>query len=153
MKKLLLLLLAVLIFQSCEDIETNSTALQANLNDTFFKAYSVSAIADNTDQMITITGAFDHEEFTLHTKWLGQKTYQVGPNAANYATYKTADGKIYTTSSPGSFGSIIVTAEDVENQELTGTFDFTFMTPVDTIAVHKGIFYAVPYKIMDVVPE
>jgi hypothetical protein len=153
MKKLLFLLLVAAIFQSCEDTETNSPALQANLNASFFKAYSASAIADNTDQMMTITGTSDHQEFSLHTRWLGQKNYEVGANSVNYATFKTAEGKIYTTNTPGSFGAITIKTEDKENQLITGSFDFSFITAVDTIAVHKGFFFAVPYQIMDVVPD
>ena len=153
MKKLLLLLLAALIFQSCEDTETNSPALQANLDATFFKAYSASAIADNTDQMVTITGTSDHEEFALHTEWKGASKYVIAYNLPNYATFTNADGRVLSTKSPGSFGSITITTEDKETQRLTGTFDFTFITPVDTIAVHKGFFYAVPYQISDIVPD
>lgn len=149
----MLLLLAVLIFQSCEDTETNSPALQANINATFFKAYSASAIADNTDQMITITGTSDHEEFTLNTKWNGAGTYQITHSSANYATFKNADGIVYTTKTLGSTGAIKLTIEDKERQRLTGTFDFNFITPYDTISVHKGIFYDVSYQILDVVPD
>lgn len=149
----MLLLLAALIFQSCEDTETNSPALQANLNATFFKAYSASAIADNSDQMVTITGTSDHEEFTLHTEWKGASTYGIAHNLPNYATFTNADGRVYSTKSAGSSGSIIVTIQNKETQRLTGSFGFTFVTPTDTITVHKGYFYDVPYRIVDVAPN
>ena len=149
----MLLLFVAIIFLSCEDSQTNSPALQANLNATFFKAYSTSAIVNNNDQMIEIIGTSDHEEFTLHTEWMGATKYAIAYDSSNYATFTTANGTVYTTRSPGSSGSITITKEDKESQEFTGNFDFTFITPTDTIAVSKGIFYGVRYRIVDVVPN
>jgi hypothetical protein len=153
MKKSILLLFAAVIFLSCENIETNATAMQANLNTDFFRAYSVSGQANNTDQMMTIVGVSDHEEFTLHTEWKGVSAYRIGGNEVNYATFTGADNKQYTTESKGSSGMITITNEDQENQELTGEFNFTFVMATDTITVSRGFFYAVPYEIIDIVAD
>tara|TARA_R110000772_G_scaffold114138_1_gene218516 strand:- start:13 stop:474 length:462 start_codon:yes stop_codon:yes gene_type:complete len=153
MKKSILLLFAAVIFLSCENTETNSTAMQANLNANFFRAYSVSAEADNETQMISIVGTSDHEEFTLHTKWKGARNYNITQNSANYATFTDARGKVYTTRSAGSSGRIKIKTEDKENQQLTGEFNFTFMSATDTITVSRGVFYTVPYEISDIVVD
>lgn len=134
---------------SCENIETSSTAMQANLNANFFRAYSVSAEADNETQMITIVGTSDHEEFRLHTQWKGVNQYNINQSSPNYATFTNSKGKVYTTNSEGSFGKIKIKTDDKENQRLTGEFDFTFISANDTIAVSGGIFYDVPYAISD----
>lgn len=153
MKKSILLLFAAVIFLACENTETNSIALQANLNTELFRAYSVAAQANNTDQMITIIGTSDHEQFTLYTEWKGEGLYEISHNSANYATFTGLNGKAYTTKSPGSLGHIIIETDDVDSQQLTGKFDFTFITATDTIAVNKGLFYAVPYEIVDIVAD
>ena len=103
--------------------------------------------------MITIIGTSDHEEFILHTEWKGATVYEVGQNKVNYATFKNADDKMFTTNYQGSTGTITITNQDKESQQLTGEFDFTFITHTDTIAVSRGFFYAVPYEIVDVVLE
>jgi hypothetical protein len=126
-------------------------AMQANLNANFFRAYSVRAEANNTDQMITIMGTSDHEKFTLHTQWGGANVYNIGENEVNYATFSSTNVEIYTTKSQGSSGTITITNQDEENQELTGEFNFTFITATDTITVSRGVFYAVPYEISDIV--
>ena len=149
MKKSFLFLLVAVVFLSCEDNETLLTAMQANLNDVFFKTNGVIGEANNTDQMITITGTSDFEEFTLHTQWRGENEYPVGGNEVNFATFTTADNLIYTTRTAGSSGTITITNQDEVSQELEGEFDFTFITATDTLNVRNGVFYAVSYEITD----
>jgi len=153
MKKSILLLFAAFIFLACENTETISTALQANLDTDFFRAYSVTAKANNADQMITIIGNSDHEVFKLHTEWKGTGLYEITHNSPNFVTFTGLNGKAYTTQTPGSLGHIRIETDDIESQRLTGKFEFTFITATDTIKVNRGIFYAVPYEIVDVVPD
>jgi hypothetical protein len=150
MKKSILVLFAAVLFVSCENIQTNTTAMQANLNANLFRAYSVSAEADNTTQMMTVTGTSDYEEFTLHTEWMGPRGYNLGGNSENYATFTNSNGKVYTTQSEGSFGEIKIKTEDLESQRLTGEFDLTFISANDTIIVSGGVFYDVSYTIADI---
>ena len=47
----------------------------------------------------------------------------------------------------------LIETDDVDSQKLTGKFDFTFITANDTIKVNRGLFYAVPYEIVDIVAD
>ena len=150
MKKIILLLFTSAFFLACEHTETNTTAMQANLNTKLFKAHSVSAAVDNNAQMIHLIGTSDHEDFTLHTQWRGPRTYEIGQNSVNYATYTDASGKVYTTATSGGSGEIELTIEDKDAQRLTGEFHLTFFNGSETIVVSGGLFYSVPYSISDV---
>jgi hypothetical protein len=149
-KKSILLFFAAVLFLSCEKTQISSITLQANFNTNFFKAYSVSAQANNTDQLVTIVGLGPQGEvFKLHTEWRGADVYKVGGKEINYATLKSANDSLYTTKSEGSSGTITITNQDEGKQELAGEFDFTFITATDTINVRQGLFYSVPYEITD----
>jgi hypothetical protein len=108
----------------------------------------VSAQANAINQTITIFGrGGNNEKLELHTLWSGATIYDIGEDEVNYATYKTADGRFYTTRSQGSSGTITITNQDEVNQELTGEFNLIFITDTDTLTVSKGVFYTVPYEI------
>ena len=147
-KKTILLLFVAVLSMSCEKVQTITMAMQANLNDEFFRAYSVSAQANTNDQMITIFGrGGNNEKLVLHTQWSGATSYDIGADEVSYATYKTADDIFYTTRSQGSSGTITITNQDEVNQELTGEFNLVFITETDTLTVSRGMFYTVPYEI------
>lgn len=146
----MLLLFAVLLFQGCEDTETNSPALQANIDSTFFKAYGTDGAMDQDDQSITITGLSDNQELILHTISVNEETYVLGQNASNYASFKNTDGNVISTLNEGSTGKIRITFNDKSTNQVTGDFSFTSITRWnDTISVHNGKFYAVPFQIRD----
>ena len=148
MKKSILLLFAAVMFLSCDNVQVSSMVMQANLNADFFRAYSVSAQANNTNQMMTIVGYGSNSELLkLHTEWKGAGVYKVGENEVNYATYKSADDRLYTTKSEGSSGEITITNQNEGDQSLTGEFNFTIITANDTITVSRGMLYGVPYTI------
>ncbi|MFT4849662.1 MAG: hypothetical protein ACI83B_002206 [Sediminicola sp.] len=150
MKKSILLLLVAVLFMSCEKVQVSSRTLQANLNDSFFRAYSVSAQASNQDQMIAILGRGGNlEKLELYIEWRGEGVYEVGENEVNYATFKSTDGLFYTTNSQGSSGAITVTSQDKVGQEITGEFEFTVITATDTLNVSGGRFYVDFYEITD----
>lgn len=148
-RKLVILLVTALAFISCENTERPSRAMQANLNGDLFRAYSVEAFADINTQMIRIEATSDSEKFILYTQWKGANVYKIGGNALNYATFENALGGQFTTLSQGSFGTITISDFDTERQEFSGEFNFTFVSGTDTIVVDQGIFYSVPYMIVD----
>jgi hypothetical protein len=148
MKNIMLLLLAALMIQSCEHVETNSAALQANVRSDFFKAYAANAVMDEDQYSITINGVSDNEEIVLHTSWRGIREYELGEGSKSYAMFKDSEGNEYKTSMKGSSGNITITGRSDRRHEVTGTFNFTCAIPgKDTIVVHKGMFYAVPFTI------
>ena len=150
MKNVMLLLLAAILLQSCENVESNSVALQANIESDFFKAYSAYGIMDEDNLSVTITGLSDNQELVLHTYWRGVQEYTLGADAQSYAMFKDAEGNEYRTDSEGSSGSITITSRSDNRKEISGKFNFRSVLPgKDTIAVHKGIFYAVPFIIQD----
>ncbi len=73
-----MILFAALLLQACEKTETNTAALQANIESDFFKAFDATATMDEDNLSITITGQSDDQELILHTQWRGQKKYEVG---------------------------------------------------------------------------
>lgn len=144
----MLLLLAVILFQSCENIESNSVALQANVESNFFKAYTTYGIMDEDVLSVTITGLSDNQELELHTYWRGVQEYTLGADAQSYAMFKDSEGNEYRTDTEGSSGSITITSRSDINQYISGIFNFECVLPgKDTIVVHKGIFHEVPFII------
>ena len=103
------LLFIALLFVACEDTETNSSAVQANIDSTFFKALGSYAIMDADDFSITIIGMSGNQELTLHTEWRGQHAYSVGPDSESYASFTDVDGNVFTTENEGSSGEIVIT--------------------------------------------
>lgn len=142
----MLLLLAAILFQSCENIESNSVALQANIESDFFKAYSAYGIMDEDNLSVTITGLSDTQEVELHTDWWARKKYELNAETRSYAMFKDAEGNEYRTDSEGSSGSITITARNDKNGKISGKFNFKSVLPgKDTIVVHNGLFYDVPF--------
>lgn len=142
----MLILLAVILFQSCEHVESNSVALQANVESEFFKAFTTYGIIDEEKLSVTITGVSDTQELVLHTRWRGMKEYELGFESKSYAMFKDAEGNEYLTDSEGSSGSITITDRNDTSQEISGKFNFRCVLPgKDTIVVHNGIFYDVPF--------
>ena len=153
MKNILLLLFSALLLQACDNIETNEAALQANVQSDFFKAFTSSATMDEDDLSITITAQSDSQEMILHTSWRAMQEYSVGLDTESYASFKDADGNIVTTNTEGSEGTITITSRNDNSQEVSGKFQFNCVIPgLDTIVVHKGIFYSVPYIMVDNTP-
>ncbi len=152
MKNILLVLFAVLIFQACDDVESNSAALQANVESGFFKAVGTNAVMD-IDRAFTITGQANNQEMILHTEWRGQKDYVVGLGMNSYASFTDADGNEFTTDSEGSEGIITITERSDIKRLVSGTFDFRSIIPgQDTIVVHSGLFFEVPFTMMEELP-
>ncbi len=152
MKNILLVLFAALIFQACDDVESNSAALQANVESGFFKAVGTNAVME-LDNAFTITGQANNQELILHTEWRGQKDYVVGLGMDSYASFTDAEGKVFTTDSEGSEGMITITNRSDIKGLISGTFDFRSIIPgQDTIVVHSGLFFEVPFTVAQETP-
>ena len=144
MKKLMPLFLIALLFAACEDTETNSPAIQGEVNDIFFKA-SDSRAVENEDGSYTLQGTNQEEILTLHIRQAEPGSFALGEGQANFATYEDAAGNLYSTS-PNGEGRIDLTTSCMPCGTLTGTFRFTAIRPgIDTITVQKGFFYDVSF--------
>ena len=120
------------------------------MGSSFFKAFGSKAILDENVLSVTITGLSDNEEIVLHTSWRGQLTYPLGPVSLSYASFKDAEGNLFTTDAEGSTGVIIIIQRSDLQLYLTGSFKFTAVIPErDTIMVHNGYFFEVPFTYGD----
>lgn len=138
------LFLIALFFVACEDTETNTPAIQGEVNDVFFKA-SDSRAVQNEDGSYTLQGANQDEKLTLHIRKAEPGSFVLGEGQANFATYEDAAGNLYSTS-PNGDGLINLTQSCMSCGTLTGTFRFTAIRPgIDTITVQKGFFYDVSF--------
>lgn len=143
MKKLLLILFAIVITTSCETTETNTPGFQANLEGAFFKANDSKSIKREQNSY-TIQGITENEIITLKVKKSKVGTYPVGGNSPSFATYEDKNGNVYSTN-PGGDGEIIITGRNTGQQFLTGVFKFTAISGNDTIVIDRGVFFEVPY--------
>ena len=150
MKTYFVIFLAViLVFSSCENIEDNSTVIQAEVDSTFFKANATLA-GVGEDGSVTLQGLNADEVMTLHVKDLERRVFPLGGTNPNYATFEDSDGRIYSTTPNGS-GEIVITNICGDCGFLvTGNFKFMAVLPgLDTIYVSRGVFYNVPYATGD----
>ncbi len=145
MKKYTPILVLFIVFSfSCENIETGSASLQANLNEFFYRSSSTVA-EKHQDRSYTITGSSNNQVLKLHIEAPQAGEYAVGGGSPNWATYEDENGNVYTTI-PNGEGAITVTAWDTSFKTLSGNFQLKMMIPgIDTITVSNGIFYEVPY--------
>ena len=144
MKKILYLLLAVILFAGCEDLEDNSPSLQGTIDHDFFKANDVRA-EKFEDGSYTIQGYTRDETLTLHINKAQLGTYSLGEGQSNFASFEDMNGNVYSTSPSGS-GEIVLTDRCISCGWLTGTFRFEAILPgVDTITVHRGIYHEVNF--------
>lgn len=144
MKKLLLILLAIGLFTSCETVETNAPGFQANLEGIFFKANDSKGIKREQNSY-TIQGITENEIITIKVKKSKVGTYLFGGNSESFATFEDKNGNVYSTNPEGS-GEVTITARNTSQQYLTGSFKFTSVLPgLDTLIINRGVFFEVPY--------
>ncbi len=144
MKNLLLLLIAALFVVSCEDLETNSPALQAEIDNVIFKASNARAYQNN-DGIYHVEGITLNETLKLKVSNINVGTYVVGGTSANSATFENLIGSVYTTDPEGS-GEVVITERNTSINAISGTFNFKAMVSgIDTITIHNGVFFEVPY--------
>ncbi|WP_432411910.1 DUF6252 family protein [Rasiella sp. SM2506] len=145
MKTYFLLLCIVCFFVSCEDIEDNSPAFQANLDTEFYKALDAKAIVAE-DGTVAIVGATTDQNITLILSVLQSGSFQFNSGNGHQAIYEDAAGQQYSTEFEGN-GVVNITGRgtDAGNEFLSGDFTFTaILKGVDTVTVSRGVLYQVP---------
>jgi hypothetical protein len=145
MKKIFLLLfVGILAFSSCENVEDNSTVIQAEIDSVFFKSFD--AIGTRLeDGSITMQGITDNEVLTLHLSGFQLGSYTLGGGSESYATFEDSNGNIYTTS-PNGEGIINLTDRCISCGWLSGDFRFSaILNGLDTTYVSKGVFFDVSF--------
>ena len=120
MKKILLLLLVTIVFVSCEDLETNSPALQAEIDNVFFKSLDANT-SQNNDGTYLIQGFTGNETLSLKISNIDVGTYIVGGTSDNYANFENIVGSVYSTNPEGS-GEIVITDRNTSLNAITGFF-------------------------------
>lgn len=144
MKKYIFFLLATLSLISCEDIETNDVALQANIDNRFYASNDARASL-NEDGSLTIQGFTQDESLTLKLSRLAEGNFGIGENKPNYAVFEDMGGNIYTTRPDGE-GIISISEMNETNKTISGTFHFNaFLPGIDTIYVSKGVLHNISY--------
>ena len=144
MKKYIFFLFATISLISCEDIEKNDPALQANIDNRFYSSNDTRASL-NEDGSVTIQGFTQQESLTLQISQLAEGNFNIGEGISNYAAFMDMGGNIYTTR-PNGQGVITISNLDEANKTLTGTFNFNaFLPGIDTIYVSKGALHNVSY--------
>ncbi|QIE59481.1 hypothetical protein G5B37_07870 [Rasiella rasia] len=145
MKKFLLLLSLACTFVACEDIQDNSPAFQANLDDVLYRALDTrTTVAD--DGSTAIVGATTDQNISLLLAALQTGTFELNIGNGHQAIYEDAEGQIYSTENGGS-GVVNITSRGSSggNDFLSGNFTFTAILPgIDTVTVSRGLLYQVP---------
>lgn len=145
MKILLAALFASLLLISCDDIQTYDVALQANVDNSFYKSNDARASL-NDDGSVTIQGFTDEQSLTLHLSRLGEGNFAIAEGRPNYALFEDIGGSIYSTRPDGE-GMVTLSEVNEANKTLSGTFYFNaFLPGIDTIYVSKGTLHNVPYS-------
>ncbi|WP_310994316.1 DUF6252 family protein [Aequorivita marina] len=144
MKNYIFLLLSVLSLISCDDIEKNDPALQANIDDRFYASADARAFL-NGDGSLTVEGITQQESLTLQLSSLAEGNFRIGEEASNYAVFEDFGGNIYNTRPDGT-GMVTISEVNETNKTITGTFHFNAILPgIDTIYVSKGFLHNVSY--------
>ncbi len=145
MKNLLILFLTTVLFVGCEDVQTNSPAMQGNIDHSFFKAQSTRAtIAANGNYLIE--GINGDELLSFKILSPNEGNYILGGESGNEGRFTDVNGNKYSTRLNGD-GKITVTDWDTSGKTISGIFNFRAMLEgVDTLRVHEGVFFRVPYR-------
>jgi hypothetical protein len=154
MRQLGILLIFVLLFLSgCTNTESNSPALQANVEGNLFKALDARAFI-NKDSSLTIQGNNEIENLSIILKSnpdiLNANTEGVYTitDSTNQAKFTNAGGELFS-SEFGGRGQVIISTYDEVNKFVSGTFNFSSISPgVDTLTVNRGIFFEVPVLVI-----
>ncbi|WP_300565799.1 DUF6252 family protein [Flavobacterium sp.] len=131
MKKFIFLFLSGVALISCEkEVEMNSSAMQARINNSFWKAINFNATKSPTNSL-TVVGSSGIGNLTLYTTSTAKGTYTLGgTNQANGVSYVLADGSHYSTGITSSSvnkialtngGTNYVVAESVATNAISGT--------------------------------
>lgn len=137
----MLFLFAAVALIGCDDVQNNSPALQASLNDEFYKSTDVRAQL-RPDGTFVIQGMTDLEKLTITLSGSSEGLYTLDGNGTNRAVFEDFLGSIYTTR---PFGNGEVVIENSADNTFSGTFKFNaYRYGLDTLNAQQGHFYKVP---------
>lgn len=141
MRSFMLLFFAAFALVSCEDVQTNSPALQAEVNGVLYRATDARAeIRENGN--LVLQGISDLESLTITLSGSSTGVYTLGGQGTNRAVFQDFFGSVYTTRPYGD-GEVVI--QSTANNTFTGTFKFNaYRFGLDTLNVQKGFFYEVP---------
>ncbi len=145
MKKFMMLLSVICTLIACEDVEDNSPAFQANLNNSIYRSIDTQAIVAD-DGTVAIVGATSDQNITLLLDVLQTGSFQLNSGEGHQAFYEDGAGQIYTTESGGS-GVVNITSGGIDGgfEFISGDFNFqAILEGVDTVTVSQGILFMVP---------
>jgi hypothetical protein len=147
MKNLTTLFLISFIISSCQKLETNSPAFQASIDDVFFKANLTEANYIENEDYFVIQGKNSDEIITLRGANLAEgANIDFGEGSQNFAIYQDVFGVVYSTVVSGGEGRMKINEVSLEDQTLTGEFNFRAISvSQDTLQIKRGVFYKVPY--------
>lgn len=141
MRTFMLFLLATFTLISCDDIQDNSPALQAELNDELYRAIDARAEIKPNGTLV-LQGLTDMENLTITLNGSTEGVYSLGGESSNRAAFQDFLGSVYTTNPYGD-GEVII--ESTEGNTFTGSFLFNaYRFGLDTLNVQKGYFFKVP---------
>ncbi|RMB58502.1 hypothetical protein EAX61_09350 [Dokdonia sinensis] len=130
-----------MLLASCSsEIEDNTPAMQARVNDSlFFKATDVRALFTDDGDLL-IRGITDLETLTLLMReTTGAQGF--GECCTNVAAFENSDGRVFSTSPNGSG----LTRLSINNNTVSGTFNLTtFSGVLGTRVFSEGVLYEVP---------
>jgi hypothetical protein len=150
MRTFMLLFFAAFALISCEDVQTNSPALQAELNDVLYRATDVRAEIRQNGNLV-IQGITDLESLTITLSGSSEGVYVLGGQGTNRAVFQDFLGSVYTTRPYGD-GEVVIQSN--RNNLFTGTFKFNaYRFGLDTLNAQKGFFYEVPLIAGSTQPE
>lgn len=141
MRTFMLFIFAVFALTSCDDIQNNSPALQAELDGELYRAIDARAEILPNGNLI-MQGLTDVENLTITLSGSTEGVYTLGATGVNRAAFQDFLGSIYTTR---PFGDGQVVIESTANNTFTGTFKFNaYRFGLDTLNAQKGFFFKVP---------
>jgi len=150
MRTFMLLFFAAFALLSCEDVQTNSPALQAELNEILYRATDVRAEVRENGTLV-IQGITDTESLTITLSGSSVGVYTLGNQGTNRAVFQDFFGSVYTTR---PFGDGQVVIQSTDENSFTGTFRFNaYRFGLDTLNVQKGFFHKVPIIAGSTEPE
>ncbi len=149
MKNLLILLLTIILIVGCEKIETNSQAFEASIEDNFYRASFSKANYIENGAYFVLQGKNSNQIITLRGKYPPEGVSLIfGEGSENFAIYEDRNGMVYSTAVLGGEGSMIINEVSIEEQTITGEFNFKGISMgLDTLSITGGVFYKVPYDI------
>jgi len=153
MKKLFLFIVLLFAFISCQDdVKFNNPSFQGTKDNVFWRAIdSKATLASNGSLVIEAYTA--NEKVTLKTTSTNEKTYFLGIDNLNAASYILTDASGSTTFSTGfgvGDGQIVITEYDPVAKTISGTFKFnaenTGNNPLagPVLNFQYGVFHKVP---------